>query len=45
MEHILYHVVVRGGSYFCQSSKGVCGCVCVCVCVCVCGGGGVQEFF
>ena len=39
MEHTLYHVVVRGGSHFCQSSKGVC----VCVCVCVGGGGGLGE--
>ena len=37
MEHTLYHVVVRGGSHFCQSSKGVC------VCVCVGGGGGLGE--
>ena len=34
MEHTLYHVVVRGGSHFCQSSKG--GCVGG-------GGGGVGE--
>ena len=44
MEHTLYHVVVRGGSHFCQSSKGVC------VCVCVGGGGeggvgGIRSFF
>ena len=45
MEHTLYHVVVRGGSHFCQSSKGVCVCVCVCVCVGGGGVGGIRSFF